>query len=134
MGWSNTGEFLTVSAGCAPDGGSEVSGSGGRGNLVHLRGGDEIGVLPLEWIGVGLLVGKGRGVSWGWRCGGGLGTACGGGGSGCGGEWSGGGKSRGEDNRVELGLSRGVGRKRVGLDGGRPGFWLWSGLLLLVHE
>ena len=35
---------------------------------------------------------------------------------------------------MELGLSRGVGRKRVGLGGGRPGFWLWGGLLLFVHE
>ena len=49
-------------------------------------------------------------------------------------KWVGSGESRGTDNRVELSLSCGVRGEVVGLGGGRPRFWLWSGLLFLMEK
>ena len=116
-----------------PDGGREVRWPRWSGALIHLWGGNEVGVLPLRRVCVGLLVGKGSGSSR-WWCD----VCCGHGVSGCGrsgrcDQWVGGSESPGENDRVEFSLGCGVRSGAVGLGGGRPRFWVWSGLLFLME-
>ena len=44
-----------------------------------------------------------------------------------------GGESWGKNDRVEFSLGCGVRSEAVGLGGGRPRFWVWSGLLFLME-
>ena len=104
-----------------------------RDTVVHLWGGNEVGVLPLRRVCVGLLVGKGCGSGRWWRD-----VCCGHGVGGCGrsgrcDQWVGGSESPGENDRVEFSLGCGVRSGAVGLGGGRPRFWVWSGLLFLME-
>ena len=104
-----------------------------RDTVVHLWGGNEVGVLPLRRVCVGLLVGKGCGSGRWWRD-----VCCGHGVGGCGrsgrcDQWVGGSESRGKNDRVEFSLGCGVRSGAVGLGGGRPRFWVWSGLLFLME-
>ena len=65
--WLSVVESLSGGSEAFPDGGGEIRWLRRSGELVHLWCGDEVGIVPLLRIGVGLLIGQGCGTG-GWWC------------------------------------------------------------------